>query len=249
MPSQKIVQLLEDSLIPSFLSVFASLREIVSLGSDVVWCPFGAFPEIILSAMLGGRFLCNGSPFSVVRIGMCPLRLAAFWRLGLFAPAVVSLFPGVLKAQDANSSDKIPINHFIYIIQENHSFDNYFGTYPKADGIKPGTKLAEKPGGPRIYKPFHLSGNAIPQDLSHSWQAAHTAYNHGRMDGFVWAEWPAALAYYWRAKPVPTPDPEDIQDMPTPTPAGTPPSQPPPPPPPSWVLNTLSYMDYTQIPN
>jgi phospholipase C len=182
---------------------------------------------------------------------MCQVRFAAVWRFLSVscAPAALLCFPGVLNAQDANSSDTIPINHFIYIIQENHSFDNYFGTYPKADGIKPGTKLAEKPGGPRIYKPFHLSGNAIPQDLSHAWDAARTAYDHGRMDGFVWAEWPDALRYYWRAKPIPTPDPEDIQGMPTPTPFGPPPSQPPPPPPPSWVLNTLSYMNYTQIPN
>jgi phospholipase C len=31
-----------------------------------------------------------------------------------------------------------PIQHLIFIIQENHSFDNYFGTYPGANGIPPG---------------------------------------------------------------------------------------------------------------
>ncbi len=35
----------------------------------------------------------------------------------------------------AQGSAGIPIEHFIYIIQENHSFDNYFGTYPNANGI------------------------------------------------------------------------------------------------------------------
>jgi phospholipase C len=68
------------------------------------------------------------------------------------------------------------------------------------------------------------------------------------MDGFVWAEWLQALSYYWGAKPYPTPDPNKIQGIPTPTPPQaktTPPSDPPP----SWALNTLSYMDYTQIPN
>ncbi|MGD1102196.1 MAG: alkaline phosphatase family protein, partial [Terriglobia bacterium] len=29
------------------------------------------------------------------------------------------------------------IQHVIWIIQENHSFDNYFGTFPHADGIPP----------------------------------------------------------------------------------------------------------------
>lgn len=126
---------------------------------------------------------------------MCQVRFFRARRLGLLACApAVFLFSGVLHARDAISSSQISINHFIYIIQENHSFDNYFGTCPGADGIKPGTKLADKPGGPGIYKPFHFSGNAIPRDLDHSWSAAVTAYNHGRMDGFVWAEWPAPAA-------------------------------------------------------
>jgi phospholipase C len=41
----------------------------------------------------------------------------------------------------------IPIEHFIFIIQENHSFDNYFGTYPGANDFPPGTLLADYPGG------------------------------------------------------------------------------------------------------
>ena len=28
-----------------------------------------------------------------------------------------------------------PIKHFVVLMQENHSFDNYFGTFPGADGI------------------------------------------------------------------------------------------------------------------
>jgi Phosphoesterase family len=67
------------------------------------------------------------------------------------------------------SPQQIPINHFIYIIQENHSFDNYFGTYAKADHIPPGIKLADRPPnwpGPRTYyRPFHFSGDAIPHAL------------------------------------------------------------------------------------
>ena len=32
-----------------------------------------------------------------------------------------------------------PIRHFVVLMQENHSFDNYFGTYPGANGIPPKT--------------------------------------------------------------------------------------------------------------
>jgi phospholipase C len=167
---------------------------------------------------------------------------------------------------------QIRINHFIYIIQENHSFDNYFGTYAKADHIPPDIKLADRPPnwpGPRtFYRPFHFSGDAIPHDLSHAWQAARTAWNEGRMDPFIWAEWPQALKIVWDGKPVPQPDPTKVHPKPTPTPntaaanefvdeeeleMGIAPEPIPPGlpagPPPSWVLNTLSYMDFHEIPN
>ena len=42
-------------------------------------------------------------------------------------------------------SGAIPIEHFIFIVQENHSFDNYFGTYPGANGIPKGAALAGLP--------------------------------------------------------------------------------------------------------
>ncbi len=52
------------------------------------------------------------------------------------------------------------IRHVVIIIQENRSFDSYFGTYPHADGI-PG--LAGNPGnvpcipdpGEKCVRPFH----------------------------------------------------------------------------------------------
>ena len=103
----------------------------------------------------------------------------------------------------------IPIKHFIYIIQENITYDHYFGTYPGGEGIPVGTKLAFLPGGKPEVAPFHLHATAIPHDLNHSWQAAHLAFDNGKMDGFLWAEWPAALRFYWKGK-LPGIDPEDI---------------------------------------
>jgi Phosphoesterase family len=43
----------------------------------------------------------------------------------------------------ARAQSDIPITHFIFIIQENHSFDNYFGTFPNADGIPANTALPD----------------------------------------------------------------------------------------------------------
>lgn len=103
----------------------------------------------------------------------------------------------------------MPLKHFVYIIQENITFDHYFGTFPGANGIPKGVKFAYRPGGPREVAPFHLAKTSIPHDLNHSWQAAHVAADGGKMDGFLWGEWPEALAYYWQG-PLPQPDPEDI---------------------------------------
>ena len=77
-----------------------------------------------------------------------------------------------------------PIEHFVVLMQENHSFDNYFGTYPGADGIPRGTCM---PVGRRprpCIRPFHLGGHPVP-DLGHDRRIHRLQYAHGRMDGFV----------------------------------------------------------------
>jgi phospholipase C len=210
----------------------------------------------------------------------------AGWIVPLLSMAL--LFPATGRAQNTS----IPIEHFIYIIQENHSFDNYFGTFPNANGIPAGTALPEKPGGPPQYKPFHLEADHIQKDLTHAWAAAHLAHDNGKMDGFVWAEWPQADHYYWGGKPVPTPIPGLVKlpprhrhkaasasTSPAPTPAGSAlvvspngfaddeddddpnveekneallaaqPTKPPSGPVPGYVLQTLAYMDFHEIPN
>ncbi len=82
-----------------------------------------------------------------------------------------------------------PIKHFVCLMQENHTFDNYFGTYPRADGIPPDTAMPVDPDDPtntRTVRPFHIGGRAI-EDPSHSQETHALQYNEGRMDGFVQA--------------------------------------------------------------
>src|SRR5208283_3151447 len=89
------------------------------------------------------------------------------------------------------------IQHVIWIIQENHSFDNYFGTFPNADGIPPSTCLAEMPGSKKCVKAFHMPAGQPLLDLEHSWETAQAAYDHGAMDAFVWVEGsPYTMGYY-----------------------------------------------------
>jgi phospholipase C len=82
------------------------------------------------------------------------------------------------------------IRHVVIIMQENRSFDSYFGTYPGADGI-PG--VAGNPGqvpclpDPRTghcARPFHDRQDRSLGGPHAQWSAA-LDINHGRMNGFV----------------------------------------------------------------
>jgi phospholipase C len=106
----------------------------------------------------------------------------------------------------ASGQSSIPIQHFIFIIQENRSFDNYFGSYPGANGIPPGTLLPDYPGGPLVNKPFLTTQGTVPHDLPHGWINNRIAWHNGTMDGFLWS-YPAASKYYGKGIPHPTPDP------------------------------------------
>jgi phospholipase C len=112
---------------------------------------------------------------------------------------------------NAQGSAGIPIENFIFIVQENHSFDSYFGTFPGANGIPPGTALADFPGGPLVNFPFLMTATAIPHDLPHGWLAARVDFDNGAMDGFMWGEYPTGYAYYGQGIPVPTPDPNLVK--------------------------------------
>jgi phospholipase C len=68
------------------------------------------------------------------------------------------------------------IQHLIFIVQENHSFDNYFGTYPGANGFPLGISIPINPAKSSLgfIQPFHLSvtqpifivGDELPPGVS-----------------------------------------------------------------------------------
>jgi phospholipase C len=128
---------------------------------------------------------------------MCTRKLALLICLGLCLQLPIAIAAG---------QTSIPIEHFIFIIQENRSFDNYFGTYPGANGIPPGTKLPDFPGGPLVNQTFRTTKAVVPHDLPHGWINNRIAWNNGAMDGFMWS-YAAASKYYGKGIPKPTPDP------------------------------------------
>jgi phospholipase C len=84
------------------------------------------------------------------------------------------------------------LDHLIFIVLENRSFDHYFGTFPGADGIpmdangEP-TVCSPDPDRPGVcYRPYHDT-NFIDQGGPHGTDASITDINGGKMDGFVTA--------------------------------------------------------------
>ena len=80
------------------------------------------------------------------------------------------------------------IRHVIIIMQENRSFDSYFGTYPGADGIpmKDGvpTVCAPDPATGTCVKPFHDTAD-VNGGGPHGHLNALADIDGGKMDGFV----------------------------------------------------------------
>lgn len=112
----------------------------------------------------------------------------------LFAASDVVLLPNGISAQPVmlEESEKVSkyINHFIIIIQGRHTFDNYFGTFPRVDGISNNTMIPINPFKPQdttYIEPFHINPqpNYKPRDDPPTYRLS---YNNGKMDGFIFAQ-------------------------------------------------------------
>ncbi len=89
-----------------------------------------------------------------------------------------------------------PIKHVIIIMQENRSFDEYFGTFPGADGIPAGVCVPNAQAGQPCVAPYH-DANDVNTGGTHSQTAFVTDVDGGKMDGFVKvAGQPDAMGYH-----------------------------------------------------
>ena len=86
----------------------------------------------------------------------------------------------------------IPIDHVIVLMQENRSFDHYFGqlrNYDPTLDVEPAPPDASNPdpadpSGAPIMR-FHQTQLCENADLDHSWNGTHEQWNDGAMDGFT----------------------------------------------------------------
>ena len=79
------------------------------------------------------------------------------------------------------------IEHVVILIQENRSFDHYFGMYPGVRGFgdkKGASAFVQKGQDGKTVTPFHFDTGCMA-DLTHDWGPQHQAFNHGKMDRFL----------------------------------------------------------------
>jgi phospholipase C len=109
------------------------------------------------------------------------------------------------------------IDHVVIFIQENRSFDHYFGSYRGARGFSDQSaafnqpypaNTSSSPAG--MLLPFHLdsalTNAACTHDITHDWIPQHQSWDNGAMDGFVTSRLPInandavlTMGYYTRA--------------------------------------------------
>jgi phospholipase C len=109
------------------------------------------------------------------------------------------------------------IEHVVIFIQENRSFDHYFGSYRGVHGFSDQSSAFQQPNPANTTNaptgfllPFHLdtatTNAACTHDITHNWVPQHQSWNNGGMDGFVGSRLPIdtndavlTMGYYTRA--------------------------------------------------
>ena len=103
------------------------------------------------------------------------------------------------------------IEHVVFLMQENRSFDEYFGTFPGVRGFGDPSAMRLANGNSVFQQPdaSHADGYLLPfrmntattsaqatPGLSHGWSDQHAAWDNGAMDGWVGAKGAQTMGYY-----------------------------------------------------
>lgn len=104
---------------------------------------------------------------------------------------------GVVSPSAAITPAQFPIQHIVFVLLENHAYDNYFGVYCQntsslcpmsGNGIPAGECVNMTPGSAAAgcIKPFALNESYVNASLggAHNFGSSHKSYDNGLMDGF-----------------------------------------------------------------
>jgi phospholipase C len=115
------------------------------------------------------------------------LAVLALAGLALTGPAAsAATATGPSSAAAADHAPKTPIKHFVFLMQGDRAFDNYFSTYPGANGPPANTCQAlvlSKPENGCV-RPFPLHGRKVTP-LAPGNTVLDYQYDGGKLDGFV----------------------------------------------------------------
>lgn len=155
-----------------------------------VLCAARPSPSLKAGAYLNGTVLnvtghliaLQGKNDPTIRVAYVPGQVAPSVVPGVNLSVVGELSGGLIRASAVQVCGGTPwptrtifippaghIDHIIFVVQENHSFDNYFGTYPGADGFPKLSSGQSLPGCSPNLAPFHYS-TVQPPNLDHSWK-------------------------------------------------------------------------------
>ncbi|HVJ55154.1 MAG TPA: phospholipase C, phosphocholine-specific [Aliidongia sp.] len=135
---------------------------------------------------------------------------------GLGAAALGASFPESIQRALAIEPNTVTgtiqdVKHIVVLMQENRSFDHYFGTMrgvrgfgdPRAVKLSSGHSVFQQPNGAGTLLPFHpsqpLMGYQFIGDLAHNWSDAHAAWNNGNNDNWVAAKGTETMVYVDRS--------------------------------------------------
>jgi phospholipase C len=103
------------------------------------------------------------------------------------------------------------VEHIIFMMQENRSFDHYFGTLrgvrgygdPRTIPLPNGNPVWNQPNGDSYLLPFHPGapnlGLQFIEDLAHDWTSTQQAWNAGKYDQWVPNKGTTTMAYLVRS--------------------------------------------------
>ncbi len=147
------------------------------------------------------RLLTSATALSGVTVGAAVLPLSLRRAL---AAALANPPPGSLR----------DVEHIVILMQENRSFDHYFGTMPGVRGFSDPAAM-KLPDGSSVFgqpDPGHAQGYLAPfhydtkttnaqatPGTDHSWLTQHEAWNNGQMDRWVQAKGPFTMGYFTQA--------------------------------------------------
>lgn len=108
------------------------------------------------------------------------------WPLAALLSLAVALTIVLVPTASGADERDVPIDTLVVVMQEDRTFDNYFGTYEGANGWPEGYRMPRDPNDLSLgYVEPHKLTETRTVSLPHSEKAMRGAYNEGAMDSFI----------------------------------------------------------------